>query len=113
MTKGEIDDIVDRLISLHLEEAKLLQRLRELRTSKEPTERDPLWARGDQVQITNTVMARGSKPNEGDRLAIVRKFTPNYRNGQTQVYVTTDNSLDTWRLEKNLAWISCEYVKHE
>ena len=113
MAANEIDDIIRKLIELQVEENRLLNRLQHLRTENTKTGRDPAWVKGDRVRITNTVTARGDKANDGDRLATVRKFVANYKNGQTQVFVTTDNGLDTWRLEKNLRWISRNQPKHE
>jgi hypothetical protein len=65
------------------------------------TPRNTTFDCGDRVRITNEVRVPFTRSvNARDKTATVR-YTKS-RNEQVKVFITTDNGLKTWRLERNL-----------
>jgi hypothetical protein len=68
------------------------------------TQRNMTFDCGDQVRITNDVQVPFTRSvNARDKTATVRHTKS--RNEQVKVFITTDNGLKMWRLDRNLSKI--------
>ena len=133
----DIDSIVEELLRLQIRQMQLLQYLhntgpRETKQSPVPPitpsnrsgsggptgsggrtcNRPPptLWSIGDCVRIANRIHQHPA--TENDRLARITDITEDEQHDDTRVSIETLNGQPTWRLRKNLWWISAREDEH-
>ena len=103
MTEESVDDLLRLLDSLRLQEASVLERIKEARNREKQHREaqaflDVVFPVGCTVEITNAVkpLNESQRTTIKDKRGIVTRITP------TRVYLTTGSGNYTWRARKNL-----------